>query len=125
MKDNYVGFNLMRVLTISHDKWTNYFELQPSTAIDLNTGFEVKNDVISGVLFHRLCFLRSECFELQKIIRAQRKCQFSVLVKFITALTTPSQRLALLDVRGRLSKLGQRRNLKRWKTAASPALHRR
>ena len=71
------------------------------------------------------CFLRSECFELHKILRAQRKEQFSVLAKFITALTTISQRLALLDVRGRLSPLVQCRNLERWTTAASPYLPRR
>ena len=66
-------------------------------------------------------FYRSESFELHKILRAVRKGQFSAPAKFTTGLTTPSQSLAP-QVRGRLGPLGQRRNLKRFTAAASPAL---
>ena len=63
---------------------------------------------------------RSESFELHKILRAVRSGQFSAPAKFTYAPTTPSQSLAPLDESSRT--LGQRRNLERWTTAASPAL---
>ena len=37
MKDNFVGFHLMRVKMTSHIKRTNYFKIQPSTVVNLKT----------------------------------------------------------------------------------------
>ena len=37
MKDNFVGFHLMRVKMTSHIKRTNYFKIQPFTVVNLKT----------------------------------------------------------------------------------------
>ena len=51
MKDNSVGFNLMQVLTITLNEQiisiATIYCHRPK-----NPGFDVKNDVISGVVFH-------------------------------------------------------------------------
>ena len=62
MKDNSVGFNFMRVLTISHVKWTNYFQLQPFAAVDLQTLVLTSKTTSFRVSCSTLSHLRSTSF---------------------------------------------------------------